>query len=154
MKTLVRVLKRAAISGSYASAVSTGALLHGGARDCRGAIAPVNAISHWLWGDEALHKQQGSLRYSAAGYCIHHAASIFWALGYEYLLSRCRPEPSKAQALTLAGGVAATACVVDLYCTPERLTPGFERRLSKPSLTRVYIAFGVGLALHTLLRSR
>jgi len=69
-------------------------------------------------------------------------------------LSSCRPEPSKAQALALAGGVAAAACVVDLYCTPERLTPGFERRLSKPSLTRVYIAFGVGLALHTLLKSR
>jgi len=56
--------------------------------------------------------------------------------------------------LTLAGGVAAIACAVNLYCTPERLTPGFERRLSKPSLTRVYIAFGVGPPLHTLLKSK
>ena len=56
--------------------------------------------------------------------------------------------------MTLAGGVAAIACAVNLYCTPERLTPGFERRLSKPSLTRVYIAFGVGPPLHTLLKSK
>ncbi|NYT68395.1 hypothetical protein [Pusillimonas noertemannii] len=154
MKTLVRVLKSAATSGSYASVVSTVALLHGGARDCSAAFAPVNAVSHWLWGDKALHKEQGSLRYSLAGYCIHHAASIFWALGYEFLLSRRKAEPTKFEALTLAGGVAATACVVDLYCTPERLTPGFERRLGKPSLAYVYLAFGAGLALHALLKSK
>ena len=152
MKTLVRLLKRATVSGSYASVVSTAVLLVGGVRDCRSAFAPVNAISHWIWADEALHKQRGSLRYSVVGYGIHHAASIFWAFGYEYLLGRCKPKPSKAQALALAGGMAATACTVDLKCTPQRLTPGFERRLSKPSLANVYIAFGLGLALHTLLK--
>lgn len=154
MKTLVRVLKRAAVSGSCASVASTAALLHGGVRDCRSAIAPVNAVSHWLWKDKALRQQHGSLRYSVAGYLIHHAASIFWALGYEYLVCRHRRKPTKVQALTVASGVAATACVVDLCCTPERLTPGFERRLGKPSLAGVYIAFGVGLALHTLFSSK
>lgn len=152
MKTFVRLLRRAAVSGSYASMVSAAALLLGGARDCRGALAPVNAISHWIWADEALHKDRGSLRYSVVGYGIHHAASIFWALGYEYLLSRRTPKPDKTEALLLAGTVAGTACVVDLQCTPERLTPGFERRLSTPSLVNVYIAFGLGLALHTLLK--
>lgn len=126
-----------------------------GARDCRGALAPVNAISHWIWADEAISKQGGSIKYSAVGYGIHHAASIFWALGFEYVFRRRRAaNPSRLETLALAGSVAATACAVDLYCTPQRLTPGFERRLSKPSLANVYIAFGVGLAFYALLEER
>ncbi|MBF6617482.1 hypothetical protein [Pollutimonas thiosulfatoxidans] len=154
MKTLVRLLKRALVSGSSASVASTVALLHGGVRDCRSAIAPVNAVSHWVWADKALRQQDSSWRYSVAGYCIHHAASVFWAVAYEYLVCRCKPQPSKKQALAIAGGVAAMACVVDMKCTPERLTPGFERRLGKPALAGVYVAFGLGLVLHTLLSSK
>ena len=49
-----------------------------------------------------------------------------------------------------AVGVAAGACLVDLRCTPRRLTPGFERRLRPSSLAVVYGAFALGLALHTI----
>jgi hypothetical protein len=37
---------------------------------------------------------------------------------------------------------------------PERLTPGFERRLSNRSLVMVYAAFGAGLALAGLAALR
>jgi hypothetical protein len=30
---------------------------------------------------------------------------------------------------------------------PERLTPGFEHRLSRGSVAATYVAFGLGLAL-------
>lgn len=154
MKSLVKLLRRAAISGSCASAASTLALFHGGVRDCSSAIAPVNAVSHWLWKDKALRQHKTSLRYSLAGYCIHHLASIFWALAYEKL-AYCRGDPpARTTAAAGAASVAALACVVDMRCTPERLTPGFERRLSKQSLVAVYAAFGIGLALHTVLSSK
>jgi hypothetical protein len=57
-------------------------------------------------------------------------------------------------AVASAATVAAVACAVDMRCTPERLTPGFERRLSKQSLLVVYAAFGIGLVLHTVLSTR
>jgi hypothetical protein len=44
--------------------------------------------------------------------------------------------------------------VVDLGLVPERLSPGFERRLSRPSTGLVYLSFGVGLALGGLLALR
>jgi hypothetical protein len=40
---------------------------------------------------------------------------------------------------------------VDFQLTPERLTPGFEHRLSHRSLAAVYGAFAVGLAVGALL---
>lgn len=154
MKSFVRHLRRAVVSGSYASLASTLALLHGGVRDTGSAIAPVNAVSHWLWKDKSFRRHEPSLRYSLTGYLIHHLASIFWATAYERLAFRQGRAPSKAAALASAATIAGVACVVDMQCTPERLTPGFERKLSKKSLLGVYAAFGVGLALHTLLRRK
>src|SRR5690606_8083831 len=60
--------------------------------------------------------------------------------------SRAVPLPLRPVLIT-AAAVAAGACLVDLRCTPQRLTPGFERRLSPSSLFVVYAAFGIGLAL-------
>jgi hypothetical protein len=46
-----------------------------------------------------------------------------------------------------AAAVSALACFVDYQLTPERFRPGYEKRLSRQSLTMVYAAFGLGLAL-------
>src|SRR5690606_21784300 len=78
-----RAFKRACISGSVASLTSTAALLAMGGKDCRSAFAPVNAISHWIWGDRAIAQQAPSTRYTVLGYLIHHAMSIMWAVYYE-----------------------------------------------------------------------
>jgi hypothetical protein len=42
------------------------------------------------------------------------------------------------------------ACFVDYRMTPERLTPGFEHRLSSRALLGVYACFAVGLALGSM----
>lgn len=39
------------------------------------------------------------------------------------------------------------ACWVDYKLTPRRLQPGFEQRLSTPSMVAVYGSFALGLAL-------
>jgi hypothetical protein len=46
-----------------------------------------------------------------------------------------------------AAAVSALAFFVDYQLTPERLQPGFDKRLSRPSMAMVYAAFGLGLAL-------
>lgn len=152
MTNWLQTLRRAAVSGTAASTLSLAALTVCGVRDCRSAFAPVNAVSHWIWARRALCEEDGSLRYTLPGYAIHHAASVFWALFYEEGVARLRPV-RLAHHVGACASVAALACFVDLRMTPERLTPGFERRLSNQSLALVYFAFGVGLAVPALLKA-
>ncbi|AKJ27847.1 hypothetical protein [Caldimonas brevitalea] len=141
-------LVRAALTGSVASVVSGVALALCGRAEGEAPLAPVNAPSHWVWGDEALRHDGASARYTATGYLIHHLSSVWWAAAYErWAPSRRSPTASSAVALRDAAAVAALAAWVDLRVAPRRFTPGFERRLSAPSLWLVYGSFAAGLLL-------
>ena len=155
MTDLPATLRGATASGSAASLFSIATLALLGRRDSGSAWAPLNAPSHWLFGRRALRQDAPSLRYSATGIVTHHLSAIFWGLCYEALLRRGRRRaPGLAHQLGDAALVTAGAAVVDLLLVPERLTPGFEHRLSGRSLTCVYGAFAVGLATGSVLRSR
>jgi len=155
---LITFMRRAWISGSMASLVSTAALLAAGARDCSSSFAPVNAVSHWVWKRRAFHQYRPSFKYTVVGYLIHHMASVFWAVAYEAVSvtgkQRLGTRTRTPALLVNACTVSALAAAVDLKCTPERLTPGFERKLKPVPLTGVYIAFGAGLVLGSLLMRR
>jgi hypothetical protein len=103
--------ERALISGSLASLASTAALVALAHVESRRPAAAVNAISHWLYGDESFRHDSPRLRYTLPGYVIHHP-----------------------------------------MITPRRLRPGFEHKLSVPSLAVVYAAFAGGLAFAALAR--
>ncbi|MBB3121550.1 hypothetical protein [Pseudoduganella violacea] len=147
-------LKQAALPGALASLASAAALALCGRRESGSMFAGVNAISHWLWGDQAVRQDRPTLKHTLAGYLIHHASSMFWAALFE---RSCKAQLAKQQAartLALAGAATAVACVTDFQLTPPRLRPGFEQRLSRPSLALVYGAFCVGLAAGALLNRR
>lgn len=134
----------ALIGGSIAAVASAIALAIAGRRELRDPAAPLNGPSQWLWGRQASLRRGFSIRHTVAGYVVHHLASIFWATLYERYCSRRR-------SATGAAATAAIACVVDMKVAPGRLTPGFERRLSRPALLAVYGAFALGLAASRLL---
>jgi hypothetical protein len=137
----------ALVSGSVASITSTAALMACGEAEIRRPFAPTNAVSHWFFGDRATREDRFSWPHTVVGYVTHHGAAVFWALVYELLFGRRRAQASSLESLGEAGAVAALACFVDYRLTPRRLMPGYERRLSRPSLAAVYVAFGAGLAL-------
>lgn len=147
-------LRDGALAGSLASLLSTAVLLAAGQRQDAQPTGPVNAISHWVWGDGALSKNGASLRHTALGYLIHHAASLFWSTLHAWAFSGPRRSVRPAGALAQAAATAAVACFVDYRLTPHRLTPGFEHRLTRPQLTGVYACFALGLALGTLITAR
>lgn len=143
------ILTAALVAGSIASVTSTLALALAGRAELRNAVAPVNGPSQWVWGPDAPWRNRLSARHTAVGYGIHHLASVFWALLFEKLRPRRRGDvPGELAAAALT---AAVANMVDMRLTPERFTPGFERRLSRPALLFVYAAFGAGLAAAALL---
>lgn len=74
----LRALREGAVAGSAASVLSSLVLAALGARQGHPA-APLNAASHWLWGDEALQRDAPSLRHTLVGYLTQHAASVLWA---------------------------------------------------------------------------
>lgn len=144
------VLAQGALAGSLASVLSTAVLALAGRREAGSAAAPINAVSHWYWGDEALHCQRTDLTHTAVGYLTHHGAATFWALAYA-ALSRNRPALRTTPGVLLgAVATSATACLVDYQFTPERFTPGFEHRLSSEAMAAVYAAFAVGLGAGAL----
>lgn len=148
-----RALDHALPTGLLAGLVSTVILLWRGRADTRHAVAPINAISHWIWPDEAIRRNDPSLKHTASGIALHMASSLFWSTVYGWLRAR-RSAPSALNASVDAAAVAAVAAVVDLRVVPKRLTPGFEHRLRTSSLVTVYGGFALGLALGGLLALR
>jgi hypothetical protein len=147
-------LREGAVAGTVASVLSTAVLALSGWRQAGSAVAPTNAVSHWLWGDESLHAQKPSWRYTLTGYVTHHLASIFWATLYSRLHGH--REDAKTVPQAVAGGVAtsAVAYAVDYYMVPKRLTPGYEHRISAGAMLATYGALAAGFALGALLLER
>jgi hypothetical protein len=146
MKTWQDAAADARFSGGAAAAGSLAMLALCGRREIGSAVAPINAPSHIVWGDRALRKNRPSVRYTVPGLALHLASSWFWAVLYEKVAApQAGADPLKT--LRNAGLATAVAAVVDLRAVPERLAPGFERRLSGTGLGLVYGAFAIGLAL-------
>ncbi|MFB9241407.1 hypothetical protein IV454_07585 [Massilia antarctica] len=154
MDTWKSATQRGLVSGATASLLSTAALAALGELTDGSSFGPTNAISHWLWGDKATRRDGASLRYTLTGYLIHHASATFWAVLFERLMGRQQGRKDALATLQAAAAASAVACFVDYQITPERLKPGFETRLSRPSLALVYAAFGLGLAAGALLLRR
>lgn len=154
MENWTTAMKRGLFSGSSASVISTLALAALGKRDTNSVFAPTNAVSHYIWGDKAYKKNGLSLRYTLTGYLIHHASATFWGVLFERLLGRKLDDKSVATTLATSAAATAVACLTDYKLTPERMQPGYEERLSGPSVALVYGAFAVGLFAATMLMHR
>lgn len=136
-----------AVASGVAAGALSGLVLAWRGRVERGrAAAPVNAPSHWIWGRPALQADGVSVRHTGLGLLVHQGSSFLWSAAYA-ALQAWRARPSTATRLADAIAVTALAAVVDLRLVPERLTPGFERRLSRRGVAMVYVSFAAGLAL-------
>lgn len=154
MKSWEQAIRDGAVTGSFASIASTVALSVCGRREDDNASAPTNAVSHWVWGDKAIRSNGPSVRYTVSGYAIHHASSTLWGVVYEKWFGGHADRGTLGPALGGSALIAALACFVDYNLTPKRLRPGFEQRLSRPSLFLVYASFGASLALRALAAGR
>jgi hypothetical protein len=146
MESWKNAMQRGLLSGSTASVLSTLALAAAGQRETGSMLAPTNAVSHWIWGDKAARHDGASLRYTLVGYAIHHVSATFWAVLFERFMGERLDKKDLPTTLAVSAGAAAVACFTDYQLTPKRLHPGYEKRLSKPSLAVVYGAFALGLA--------
>ncbi|MBL8288082.1 MAG: hypothetical protein JNL85_08870 [Rubrivivax sp.] len=152
MKDWNSALRAGLWTGGAAGLVSMAMLAWRGRLDTGKPYGAINAPSHWVWGDKALRKNEPSWRYTGLGVAIHHASAVLWGVLFERYVARARP--TAAQQVRDAALATGTAAAVDFVLTPRRLRPGFERRLSLPSLVVVYAGFAAGLAIGSALAGR
>jgi hypothetical protein len=141
-------------SGAMAGILSMTALVLRGRAETGSAAAPLNAVTHFAFGDRAFRVNRADLRHTALGALVHLGSSMFWAAFYDRLVCRRRQPPDSATLIAGAAGITALAAVTDFKLVPDRLTPGFEHRLSKPSLVLTYALFAAGLALGGIAAAR
>src|SRR3954447_19757934 len=149
-----QALAEGAVAGTLAGLSSALALALAGRRQNADAAAPLNAISHWFWGDPALRQDGVSWRHTVTGTLVHHAASILWGTLHARAWGIRSGAKRPGAALAGASIAAALACFVDYRLTPRRLTPGFEHRLSSGQMAAVYGCFALGLAAGSLFMGR
>ncbi len=118
-----------------------------GEMENRAPLGPINAVSHILFGDEAAQHDELSLKHTATGALLNTAAIGSWAVVGELLFGGERRPATLPAALAAGAVVSGIAYVTDYHLVPERLTPGFEKRLSNKSLWAIYGALAVGLGL-------
>lgn len=150
-----QALREGAVAGSAASLLSTAALAALGPRQAGSVPGPLNAASHWLWGDQSLREDGSTWRHTLTGLLTQHAASIMWATLYARVYGH--REEAKRLPNAIAGGIAtsAVAYVVDYTITPKRFTPGYEHRLDGKGMLGVYVALAIGFTAGALaLRGR
>jgi hypothetical protein len=154
MKSWQQALKDSVVTGAVADLAVGAAIAVFGRRDSGSAIAPVNASSHALWGDEAAHVEQITLRHTLPGLLINAGAGIWWALVFQKLFGAASDRHGLPAAVAGGAATAALSYIVDYHLVPRRLTPGWELRISRRSLFMSLGAMGAGLAAGALLAAR
>lgn len=139
------------VTSSIATAATTVAALLFAKRETGSAPAALNATSHIVWGDDAARHDELDWQHTALGGLLNAGAMGAWA-GVQHALF---PKPrSLLGAAGVGAAVSALAYVTDYWVVPKRLTPGFEKRLSKPALLGIYAALATALAVGARLRRK
>ena len=139
MSTQVSLVERVgniARTASITTAATTAAVTTLAKLETGHAPAALNAVSHILWGDRAAKSDALDAKHTALGGALNATAMGVWAVAHE-LLPRAK---SLGGACAKGALLSAGAYVVDYQLVPKRLTPGFERRLSR---TALFITYGV-----------
>jgi hypothetical protein len=146
MNTWSKALRRAIPIAALTSITTALAAMFCGWRENHNAVAPLNAISHIAWGEEAARQEQASAKYTATGLALNTSAMFGWAFIFARLVGG---KSSNRVVSSLGGGifVSLLAYVVDYHVVPKRLTPGVEDRLSSRSLLVLYVVLALSLAL-------
>lgn len=154
MKSWGQAVKDAVIPGAVAGAATSLAAAACGRADTGSAIAPISATSHVVWGDRAASVETPTLRHTLTGYLINSAAALFWAAVMQKLFGDAVRRRGLPAAILSGATVAGMAYVTDYHLVPRRLTPGYEKRVSTPSLFLIYGVLALGLSAGALLVSR
>ncbi len=142
-----------AVTGLWTAAATGVAVMVAAVQEHKSMFAPINAISHILFGDAAIGVKRPIPKFLFSGLVLNLFAMFGWAalaeLGYQFL------HITRGQVLaTILVSVVVTvvAYVTDFILVPKRFTPGFERIISQRALVAVYGVLAAAFVLSGLMR--
>lgn len=128
--------------GAGAALGSVGAIMALAKAEGKPALGPVNASSHWLWGDEAGQHSQADFRHTGMGGATNIGAGLMWGgLFGAYLQRR---SPSATDIVRDGAVLGAIASLLDYGLLPRRLSPGWEQVLSSRSVVLAMASMALG----------
>ena len=154
MPALSPYARKRLVPGAMAGAAAAVTAAVCGRRDTGSAVAPLNAPSHILWGDDAAQVERVTWRHTLPGLLITGGAAIFWAAVMEKLFGRAMDRRGAGAAAAAGAATAAIAYVTDYHAMPHRLRPGYDLRVSRRSLFAVFAAMGAALAVGAAVARR
>jgi hypothetical protein len=154
MHSAPQLINDSIATGALATAATTAAVSVCGHIKEGEPIAPLNAISHILYGDEAAAHNEPSAKYTMPGILLNTAAITGWAAVHEVMFNGRRRPRTLPGALAAGAATSAVAYITDYYIVPKRFTPGFEKRLSNSSLACIYATLATSLGIASWLRHR
>jgi hypothetical protein len=154
VKPLKEIIIGGLTTGKLASIATTGAAALCGQMELGKPFAPINAISHIAFGDDALDQDEASLKYTVTGALLNDGACVSWAALYEQFFGRDAQQGKVPLVITGGALISALAYVVDYRLVPKRFTPGLEQRLSSRSLLFIYTVLALSLAAGSLINAR
>lgn len=115
--------------------------------------APVQAVSHIVYGKRAYETNDENLTYIVVGFLLNAFAMVMWS-GVTELAFRAigMPPGNLVIGLIVAAGVTITSFIVDFHVVPKRFTPGFEHILDRRALFITYFFLGASLFLGAMGR--
>lgn len=151
MNVVPRRIKHIMRAANIATVTTTVITSLFGKKEAGSAAAPLNAVSHILWGDKAFEKEGVDTKHTAAGAAVHAAAVYAWTgileLTFGKWVRRGEDDAEVLGRALIAGGtISALAYVVDYHVVPKRLTPGFEKHLSPLAIASTYGILAASLA--------
>lgn len=145
--------------GIAAGLLSTAALAVCGRLHGKRATAPVSAVSHWVWPQEANQTARPKPRHLLTGLAIHQLMSVGWAAGNALAVAAARRSMDQrggqgghGRRIALAAATTLAAAAGDYIVVPKRFTPGFEYHLPVAHIAAVYLAFGAGLVVPFMMK--
>ena len=147
-------LNRCLTTSAPAAAATTAMVAICGELEEGNSVAPLNAISHILWGESAARRDHASMKHTAAGVALNTLAITSWGATYEVVFGSAARKGNMKAAILGGISIAGLAYVVDYYIVPRRLTPGFEKRLSPASMLAIYATLALTLPLASILDRR
>lgn len=133
-------------SGSMAGLACLAALAIAARYEGRNVVQPINATSHWIYGETAATVARPDPRRTGLGVLTNIGASFFWAVPFSLWLKAGNPR-HPLSLVCAASAISAFAAFFDYRVVPKRLRPGWERAVSWCSVWATFAAMGAGMAL-------
>lgn len=140
MNTVSQALNVGVIPGLLSAVTTSATAAMRGRKDTGSAIAPINATSHVIWGEEANKVERLTVRHTLPNVLINTKAALWWAIICEKFFGASIDRRGASAAMLAGAATAGVVYVLDYRFLPHRLTPGHEHRVSGRSLG---VIFGV-----------